>query len=307
MTVSRAAIIHGSARTADGVAVHFVESGNPAGPPILFVHGISQSWQSWEKQLNDPWMLERFRMVALDLRGHGASQGAWGAFDTVCYNDGTPGGTARLWANDIAAVISACRLSDLTLVGWSYGGAVVLDYLSVNEGMGAAARVVLVATTPVLQPPGTPEVGADRIFTPEAVAALMRTTPGSADVEYGLRTFIEACLADDTGRSPATGSEVTAITEFNLLVEPSVRLSVMTRAFDYRGFLATLPRSAQEQITVVTPMGDRILQSVHTRTLWPTGGGVVHLPIDREGHLFFSRSPDGLRPILDPSIRAIWH
>jgi hypothetical protein len=141
------------------------------------------------------------------------------------------------------------------------------------------------------------------------VAALMRTTPADyscmpprvneiAAIEYGLKTFIETSLADDTDRPPATDSEVTAMAEFNLLVEPSVRLSLMTRAFDYRGFLAGLSSRAQEKLTVVTPMGDRILQSAHTRALWPTGGDIAHLPIDREGHLFFWRAPDCFRPIL---------
>ena len=310
MTLNRSAIIHRSTRTADGVTIHFVESGNSAGPPVLFVHGISQSWQSWQKQVNDAWLRERFRMIALDLRGHGASQGARGAVDggggileplpADRYNDGSPSGTARLWASDIAAVITACGLSDLTLVGWSYGGAVVLDYLQVNGGLGAAARVILLATTPVLQPPGTPDVGADRIFTPGAVATLMRTTAEdhSRDVADGLKTFIKTCLADDTGRPAASDSEVTAMTELNLLVEPSVRMSLMTRVFDYRGVLAALPRCAQQKITVVTPMGDRILQSAHTRTLWPNGGGIAHRPIERAGHLFFWRTQDSLRQIL---------
>ena len=70
-------------QTSDGVTINFVETGNPAGPPILFVHGISQSWRSWTKQLNDEALRKKYRLIALDLRGHGESQGAQGAIDTA--------------------------------------------------------------------------------------------------------------------------------------------------------------------------------------------------------------------------------
>jgi pimeloyl-ACP methyl ester carboxylesterase len=73
----------GNTETSDGVTINFVETGNPAGPPILFVHGISQSLRSWTKQLNDEALRKKYRLIALDLRGHGESQGAQGAIDTA--------------------------------------------------------------------------------------------------------------------------------------------------------------------------------------------------------------------------------
>ena len=313
MEINPRALRHHSARTKDGVTIHFVTAGNPDGPPVLFVHGISQSWQSWQKQLDDELLGAQLRLIALDLRGHGASQGARSQDASLAplppdrYNDGSPGDVARLWASDIEAVVDACNLSNVTLVGWSYGGAVVLDYLHVNRGLGAAGKVVLVATTPVLQPPGTPHVGADSIFTPRAVTALMRTTPADFsrtpprknepdDIAQGLHAYLEACLDDGTGQPMPTASEVAAMASFNLLVDPSVRLSVMARAFDYRDFLASLPPSTLEKITAVTPLADRVLQSARTRTLWPSG--LTQVLFERQGHLCFWRSPDDLRRIL---------
>jgi non-heme chloroperoxidase len=52
-----------------GVKINVVETGNPDGPPILFIHGWSQSHASWFRQLNAPELSERFRLIALDLRG----------------------------------------------------------------------------------------------------------------------------------------------------------------------------------------------------------------------------------------------
>jgi len=70
-----------SVTTADGVRLNVVETGNPQGPAIVFVHGISQSWLSWIAQLSDPALRAKYRLIAFDLRGHGASQGAQVALD----------------------------------------------------------------------------------------------------------------------------------------------------------------------------------------------------------------------------------
>ena len=58
-------------KTQDDVTLNAVETGNSLGQTILFVHGLSQSWRTWMAQFADPQLRERFRLVALDLRGHG--------------------------------------------------------------------------------------------------------------------------------------------------------------------------------------------------------------------------------------------
>jgi pimeloyl-ACP methyl ester carboxylesterase len=74
-------MIRHQAKTQDDITIHVVETGNPSGPAVLFVHGISQSWRSWMAQFADPQLRERLRLVVLDLRGHGEPQGAFGAID----------------------------------------------------------------------------------------------------------------------------------------------------------------------------------------------------------------------------------
>lgn len=300
------------ATTGDGVSIHFVETGNPTGLPIIFVHGISQSWKAWAMQLEDPVLRSRFRLIALDLRGHGDSQGAQGARDAEGrsshllspdrYNDGTSEGTARLWAGDIAAVVSSLGLSEFALVGWSYGGAVVLDYLYVHDGLKTVSKVILVATSAVIQPPGVVDGGADRIFTARAIKALMRTTPmdytltpprdnEASDIVSGITEYITTCLADDTQRRIATRQEIDALTSFNMLTAPDVRLSIMNRSFDYRTFLDGLPSNLQQRITVITPLGDKVLQVANTITYWPSRN-ITRVPIGDEGHFYFRRNPE---------------
>jgi alpha-beta hydrolase superfamily lysophospholipase len=102
-----------------GLRLHAREWGNPDGPPILFIHGWSQSHLCWAKQYESS-LADEFRLVAYDLRGHGMSEMP---LEPKHYTDG------RLWADDVAAIIEQLRLDRPVLVGWSYGPFVIVDYI----------------------------------------------------------------------------------------------------------------------------------------------------------------------------------
>ena len=93
----------------DGVNLSVVESGNPDGPALLFVHGFSQSAASWRHQLESD-LGDTFRLIALDLRGHGYSAKPEDPARYVA---------SKLWADDIASVVAAKGLDGFVLVGWS--------------------------------------------------------------------------------------------------------------------------------------------------------------------------------------------
>ena len=102
-----------------GLNMAVYEAGNAGGPPIIFIHGFTGSYLSWERQFS-PSMLADFRLVTYDLRGHGASEKP---LDAASYT------TSSLWADDLDAVIRAKNLDRPVLVGWSYGGYVIADYI----------------------------------------------------------------------------------------------------------------------------------------------------------------------------------
>ena len=81
-----------------GTPLHLVETGNPTGRPILFIHGFSQCWLAWNRQLGSD-LAESHRLVALDLRGHGLS-----GKPREGYAD------SRLWADDLHLAIRALVL-----------------------------------------------------------------------------------------------------------------------------------------------------------------------------------------------------
>ncbi|MEE7548890.1 alpha/beta fold hydrolase, partial [Xanthomonas sp. Kuri4-1] len=73
----------------DGVVLAVEESGDPDGMPLVFVHGLLGSRLSWEAQLDSP-VLQRYRLIGYDLRGHGRSGKP---ADAEAYRDG------RRWAD----------------------------------------------------------------------------------------------------------------------------------------------------------------------------------------------------------------
>ena len=119
----------------DGLSIAVVESGETTGRPILFVHGFSQSAAAWRRQMLSD-LGDGHRLVAFDLRGHGYSSKPADPKHYVA---------RKLWADDIAAVVAAKGLKDVVLVGWSYGGLPMLDYVKAH-GQGKLSALVFVAT-----------------------------------------------------------------------------------------------------------------------------------------------------------------
>jgi len=98
--------------TRDGAKIYYEDHGE--GQPILLVHGWMCSSKFWQK--NVPELANTFRIVTVDLRGHGNSAKA------------LTGQTIRQYACDVREVIERLGLRETVLVGWSLGGPVVLSY-----------------------------------------------------------------------------------------------------------------------------------------------------------------------------------
>lgn len=96
----------------DGVIIEFDEIG--AGEDLVLVHGITESRRSWGA-LPEQFVAEGYRVIAIDLRGHGES-GRAPTYDLASM------------AGDVAAVCAAVGAPAPLLVGHSLGGAVVSAY-----------------------------------------------------------------------------------------------------------------------------------------------------------------------------------
>lgn len=193
-----------------GIQLHVVETGNPNGRPILFIHGFSQCWRAWSRQLNSD-LTNDYRLVAMDMRGHGLSEGLPDSF-----------GDSRLWADDVRAVIETLDLDHPILSGWSYGSLVILDYIR-HYGEDAISGIQIVG--------GITRLGSDEalaVLAPEFLALV----PGffATDVEESKRSLgglLQLCFT----RKP-TPEELDQMLEYNIAVPAYVRQALFSRAFD---------------------------------------------------------------------------
>ncbi len=140
--------------------IHHVVSGE-GGPPIVFVHGFGCAHADWDTQVAH--LSPRYRTVAVDLRGHGASPGT----AAEC--------SIERYGADVAEVMRALALPPSVLVGHSMGCRVVTE--AALQAPGHTAGVILVDGSQ---------------FAP-AMEAVLRQRFAAPD---GYRAMVKALFAD---------------------------------------------------------------------------------------------------------------
>jgi pimeloyl-ACP methyl ester carboxylesterase len=157
----------------------------------VFIHGYSQTYAVFQRQFDSP-LARDFRLIALDMRGHGCSGKPW--------TESAYAG-ARPWAGDIAAVLTAKAVTRPVLVGWSAGGYWIADYLR-EQGSNGLAGVVLAgshgglmsaAINPALPAMSTAMRAANQGYPPDIAQAL-------AKGEQFVPLMSARPLPDDLGR-----------------------------------------------------------------------------------------------------------
>jgi non-heme chloroperoxidase len=118
--------------TKDGAKIYYEDHGE--GRPILLVHGWTCSSRFWRKNVAE--LANEFRVVTIDLRGHGNSSKT------------LTGHTIAQYARDVRQVMEHLSLRDAVLLGWSLGGPVVLSYYEQYGGDCRLKALGLVDATP---------------------------------------------------------------------------------------------------------------------------------------------------------------
>ncbi len=123
--------------TPDGrIAAHELSG---QGPAAVLIHGNSSSSRAFSKQL-DGALGERFRLVAIDLPGHGASDDKK---DPALYS-------LRNQGRSLRAAIDAVGLANAHFVGWSMGGHFALE---LAPGLPEARGFFIFGAPPFALPP----------------------------------------------------------------------------------------------------------------------------------------------------------
>jgi non-heme chloroperoxidase len=118
--------------TEDGTEIYYKDWGE--GPAVTFSHGWPLSADAWDGQML--FLAEHgFRVIAHDRRGHGRS------------SQPSAGNDMDGYADDLAALIEALGLHDVTVVGHSTGGGEVARYIG-RHGTARVAKAVLISAVP---------------------------------------------------------------------------------------------------------------------------------------------------------------
>lgn len=208
-------------RGAGGTRIAVRSAGDPQAPPIVFVHGWASSGSVWAGQLSDPALTAEYRMIAVDLRGHGESAApdpADGGYDDPA-----------TWADDLAAVLAHAGAPAI-LVGWSYGGLVITDYLRERGPAGVAGVVLTGALT---------EIGGDHpggVIGSSWDGILRDVLSEDPDVAIPALTKLARAMT----AAPAGGPAVQRLVGDMLRVPPVVRKALFKRSIGSAEVLASL-------------------------------------------------------------------
>jgi 3-oxoadipate enol-lactonase len=111
------------------LTINLVEAGR--GPAVLLLHGLGWDHSLWNPTLAK--FLPRYRMIAADTRGHGATDKPDGPYDM------------EMFARDYAALADALGLGKLCVIGLSQGGMVAQKLALIRPELVSA--LVLVSTS----------------------------------------------------------------------------------------------------------------------------------------------------------------
>jgi non-heme chloroperoxidase len=200
----------------DGVTFQAYEWGNPSGRPIVFIHGIYQSALSWIKQIGDTALAAKYRLIAIDLRGHGASDKPDGP---DFYRDG------KRWADDMTALLDALNLRKPVMVAWSYGGRVLNDYLGANGDERLGGIVYVAVRSTAVQTDELPDAISGRR---RAEANRDANSPDPLIFIRGTREFVELCFG-----KPPTEQEIALLTAASMQTPLYVRRQLAGRPVTY--------------------------------------------------------------------------
>lgn len=243
---------------AEGVRLCVRESGPVDAPAVVLVHGWAQSGEVWSP---DP----SFRSYAPDLRGHGDSEVTEGGYrDSAC------------WAADLKAVLDHVG-RPAVLVGWSYGGLVIADYLR-EHGTARVDGLVLVG----------------------AITELGRDRPGGVTGEVMRRALPDALSEDPAVAVPALarfwhdqspdlpGDRVQRLLGTALRVPPRVRGEVFRRDVDSTAVL----KAVDKPTLVVHGTADEVVDPVAGEYAASMIPGADLRRYDRAGHAPFLEQPE---------------
>ena len=249
-----------------------------SGMPVLMIHGSGSSKDVFARQFAHP-MANDFRMIAIDLPGHGESSDA---------EDPQLAYSLRGFADTVGEVIDQLGLKHVAVFGWSLGGHIAIELMHAHP---AVAGLMLTGTPPVshgmLAMLRGFHTGWDLLLTSKG-----QFTP--RDVER----FGRLCYGD-----AVTPSLLAAIRRADGRVRTTVFKGLM------RGEGADQKRTVEEAVVPIAIVNGAnepfarlsYLSSLNYRTLW---GDKCHV-IEGAAHAPFLTEPEVFNPMLQAFVADV--
>lgn len=204
--------------SADGTRIVYRVSGPPDARPLVLLHGWAESLICWGGTVVDE-LSTLYKVIAVDLRGHGYSDAPESGYD-----DSTN------WAADVAAVLDAeSAIDGAVLLGWSYGGLVICDYLA-EHGTAEVDGIVLVGAITGIGPGKAG--GTTGSAMQAAIPGVFEESPGKA-----VRAF---AAFGDANTGPDRGIDAQRLFGASLATPPRVRKALFIRTTDHDDMLGSL-------------------------------------------------------------------
>ena len=168
-------------RTGNGVNINVEDVGT--GKPVVFLHGWPVNHKMFEYQFTEL-LKHGYTCVGIDLRGFGDSDKPWDGYnyDTM--------------ADDLRAVLDTLNLQNVTLVGFSMGGAISIHYMARHQGSGIAKLALLGAAAPCFTKREGFPYGIDKTAVDELITQTYSDRPAM------LKNFSELFFANPQKLSP---------------------------------------------------------------------------------------------------------
>jgi 3-oxoadipate enol-lactonase len=255
------------------LTMNIVEAGS--GPPVLLLHGLG-----WDHSLWNP-TVERLaphcRVVAVDTRGHGATDKPDGPYDMV------------MFALDYAALADALGLTGICVIGLSQGGMVAQNLALLRPDL--VASLVLISTScksaPSLRDNMEARISAMDKMGPEAAAGIAAESIFSP----GWRVANPAALARFVSWRSAM---------------PSASLNAATRALYEFNLSNDLPRIAVPTL-VVAGQEDVLTRPEGMQEIAALIPGAEYRLIPKSGHMIPVEQPGLLDALVDEFLKTHVH
>ncbi|MCB0963340.1 MAG: alpha/beta fold hydrolase [Acidimicrobiales bacterium] len=275
-------VVHHRLDTPDGGTIHAIERGS--GRPLVLIHGITLRSDVWAPQLRD--LADRYRVISVDLRGHGESRAGDAGY-----------GIDRL-ADDLATLLCELDLRGAVVVGHSMGGMTAMAFCGRHPDVLAerVAGLVFVATR------------AHRVLPPSVDRAARSLLARSHEAALEGERLPGAEQINARGARLAFGEQPSPVA-VGLVAEMGASMEPEALALSLAGLIEHDAREALR--TTHTPS----LVVVGTRDLLtpvPAASHLAHLLPDSElvvlpraGHQLMQERPDELAELIDGFARRL--